>query len=116
MIVRLYEDFKVLRIKFTDSYFRETKPTVNIKRYGVLSIFFTRLVFVHLLSRDTSAGLLMRLQCGRLRNRGSNSGWGRIEEYSRKRFRAVVCPTMYRCRLRCYVQLEGQLLPCTASF
>ena len=30
MIIRLYEDAKVLQIKFTDSYFRETKPTVNI--------------------------------------------------------------------------------------
>jgi len=64
MIARLYEDAEVLQMKFTGSYFRETKPTINIKRYEVLSIFITLPVFVHLLSRDTSAGLLMRLQCG----------------------------------------------------
>jgi len=83
MIVRLYEDTKILQIKFPNSYFRETKLTVNIRRYGVPSTFFTRSVFVHLFSRDTSAGLLIRLKCGRPRSRGSNAGWSRIEEYSR---------------------------------
>jgi len=65
----------MLQIKFPDSYFRETKPTANIKRFRVLSILFTTPVFVHLLSRDTSVGLLMRLKCGLPRKRGSNSDW-----------------------------------------